>query len=200
VVHCIGDRAMDMVIEAMRISQEKSDRIDVRNGIIHAQITNPSILEKMKQYGITAYIQPVFVNSDMDIVESRIGKERMHKIYAWKSMIDMGILTAGGSDAPVESFDIMENIYYAVTREKLEGGPKNGWLPEEKLDVEEAVKLFTVYPSYMSFTEDINGTIEVGKRADLVVLEENIFEVKVDKIKDIKISKTIVDGKTVYQE
>ncbi|WP_206460769.1 amidohydrolase [Anaerovorax sp. IOR16] len=199
VVHCIGDRAMEMVIEAMRISQKKSDRVDVRNGIVHAQITNSSILEKMKQYGIAAYIQPVFVNSDMDIVESRIGKERMHKIYAWKSMIDMGILTVGGSDAPVESFDIMENIYYAVTREKLEGGPKNGWLPEEKLDVEEAVKLFTVYPSYMSFTENVNGTIEVGKRADLVVLEENIFEVEVDKIKDIKISKTIVDGKMVYQ-
>ena len=135
----------------------------------------------------------------MDIVAERVDEEWMKHTYAWKTMDNMGILTVGGSDAPVESFSIMENIYFAVTRQKKNGTPEGGWLPEEKLTVEEAVKLFTVNAAKACYQEDDMGMIKNGMRADLVVLEENIFEVDPETIKDVKVLKTITGGRTVYE-
>ena len=197
-VHCIGDRAMDMVIEAITKSASRAENPKNRHGIVHVQISNADVLQKMKDNNILAYIQPVFVDDDMEVVESRIGAHRMDKIYAWNTMLEMGIHAAGGSDAPVVSFDVMENIYFAVTRQKLNGTPEGGWLPEEKVSVEEAVKLFTKYPAYTSYSEEVNGTIEMGKNADFVVLDENIYEVSPERIKDIQINMTVLAGKTVY--
>ena len=198
-VHCIGDRAMDMVIEAIEKSPYREKNSKNRHGIVHAQITNPEILEKMAENDILAYIQPVFINSDMDIVEERIGAHRMPKVYAWKSMLDMGIHASGGSDAPVERFDIMENIYFAVTQKNLRGLPEEGWIPSEKMSVDEAVKLFTKHAAYASYTEHENGTIETGKYADLVVLEKDIYEIDPDDIKTTKIDMTIFNGEIVYK-
>lgn len=197
-VHCIGDRAMDMVIEAIEKSPYRKENPKNRHGIVHAQITNQRILENMQKNEILAYIQPVFVDLDMDIVESRIGAHRMDKVYAWKSMLDMGIHASGGSDAPVVSFDVLENIYFAVTRKNINGQPAEGWIPSEKLSVDEAVKLFTKYAAYASYTEDECGTLELGKWADLVVLGEDIYEIDPDEIKDVKVDMTVLAGKTVY--
>ena len=197
-VHCIGDRAMDMVIEAIEKSPYREKNAKNRHGIVHAQITNPEILAKMAENDILAYIQPVFINSDMDIVEERIGAHRMPKVYAWKSMLDMGIHASGGSDAPVERFDIMENIYFAVTQKNLSGLPEEGWIPSEKMSVDEAVKLFTKYAAYASYTEHENGTIELGKHADLVVTEKDIYNIDPDDIKTTKIDMTIFAGDIVY--
>lgn len=198
-IHCIGDRAMDMVIEAIEKSPYRKDNKKNRHGIVHAQITNQRILENMAKNDIMAYIQPVFVNYDMDICESRVGAHRMPKVYAWKSMLDMGIHVSGGSDAPVESFDIMENIYFAVTRKNIKGQPEEGWIPEEKMSVDEAVKLFTKHAAYASYSEDENGTIEEGKHADLVVLEKDIYEINPDDIKTTKVDMTVVAGTCVYK-
>ena len=197
-VHCIGDRAMDMVIEAIEKSPYRKENAKNRHGIVHAQITNPEILKKMAENDILAYIQPVFINSDMDIVEERIGAHRMPKVYAWKSMLDMGIHASGGSDAPVERFDIMENIYFAVTQKNLRGLPEEGWIPSEKMSVDEAVRLFTQYAAYASYTEHENGTIEIGKHADLVVTEKDIYVINPDDIKDTKIDMTVFAGEIVY--
>ena len=112
----------------------------------------------MKENDILAYIQPVFVDLDMNTVEPAIGTHRMEGIYAWKTMLDLGIHASGGSDAPVVSFDAMENIYFAVTRKNINGEPKEGWIPSERLTVDEAVKLFTKYAAYASYTEDENGS------------------------------------------
>ena len=198
-VHCIGDRAMDMVIEAVARSPYRHENPKNRHGIVHAQITNPRILDAMKEHEVLAYIQPVFVDLDMDIVEPQIGPKRMDKVYAWKSMLDMGIHASGGSDAPVVSFDALENIYFAVTRKTLDGRPEEGWIPSEKMSVDEAVKLFTKYAAYASYTEDENGTIETGKWADLVVLEKDIYEMDHDQIKTTKVDMTVVAGKIVFE-
>ena len=198
-VHCIGDKAMDMFMDAVEKAQAACPRDDMRHGIVHVQITTKAILERMAKLGIVAYIQPVFIGYDMTIVEDRVGYERMQDTYAWKTMDDMGILTVGGSDAPIESFDIMENIYFAVTRQKKNGTPKGGWLPEEKLTVEEAVKLFTVNAAKACYQENDMGMIKNGMRADLVVLNENIFEIDPETIKDVKVLKTITGGRTVYE-
>lgn len=198
-VHCIGDRAMDMVIEAAAKSPYRKQNLKNRHGIVHAQITNSRILNAMKEHDILAYIQPVFIDLDMNMVEPTIGSHRMDKVYAWKSMLDLGIHTSGGSDAPVVSFDAMENIYFAVTMKDINGLPEEGWIPSEQMSVDEAVKLFTKNAAYASYTEDENGTIEVGKWADFVVLEKNIYEINPDEIKNTKIDMTIVAGKTVYE-
>lgn len=198
-VHCIGDRAMDMVIEAAAKSPYRKDNKKGRHGIVHCQITNPRILQGMKDQDLLAYIQPVFIDLDMNTVEPAIGAHRMDKVYAWKSMLDMGIHTSGGSDAPVVSFDAMENIYFAVTRKNISGQPQEGWIPSEKISVDEAVKLFTKNAAYASYTEDENGTIEVGKNADFVVLEKNIYEIDPDEIKATKVDMTVLGGEIVYE-
>ena len=198
-VHCIGDRAMDMVIEAIANSPARKKNAKSRHGIVHAQITNPRILQAMQKNDVLAYIQPVFVDLDMGIVEPQVGAHRMDKIYAWKSMLDMGIHASGGSDAPVVSFDAMENIYFAVTRKNIDGQPEEGWIPSEKMSVDEAVKLFTKNAAYASYTEHENGTIELGKWADFVVLEKDIYEINPDDIKTTKVDMTILAGKTVFK-
>lgn len=199
-VHCIGDRAMDMVIKAIEASPYRKDNPKDRHGIVHAQITNQKVLDDMKKNHIIAYIQPVFLDLDMDIVESRIGSQRMDKVYAWKSMLDMGIPVSGGSDAPVVSFDVLENIYFAVTRKNIHGQPEEGWIPEEAMSVHEAVRLFTKDAAYSSYSEKVSGTIEVGKYADLVVLNQNIYDIPPEKIKDAQVEMTVLNGKVIYQK
>ena len=198
-IHCIGDRAMDMVLEAVEKSPYRKENRKGRHGIVHAQITNPEILKKMKEQDVLAYIQPVFVDLDMNMVESAVGPERMDKVYAWKTMLDMGIHAVGGSDAPVVSFHPLENIFFAVTRQNLAGMPEEGWIPSEKMSVDEAVKLFTKYAAYASYSEEENGTIELGKKADLVVLDRDICEIDPSEIKDVEVDMTILDGNIVYQ-
>lgn len=198
-VHCIGDRAMEVVLNAVEYAQEKCPKEDIRHGIVHAQITTPQILQRMAKDNVIAYIQPVFVGTDMDICEARIGHERAKDTYAWKTMQDLGILTVGGSDAPVERFDVLENLYFAVTRQKLDGTPAGGWLPEQKLSVYDAVKLFTVNAARSCFMEDELGQIKEGYLADLVVLSEDIFTIDPNRIKDVCVKQTISGGRTVYE-
>jgi hypothetical protein len=144
--HAIGDGAIELNADLLNELSEKpgvgltdvvndNDKVKInlqvgenplRHGIVHAQFTNKEILNKMKKGGLLAYIQPVFVDSDMKIAEKRVGEKRLEKAYAWKSMSEMDIRTAGGSDAPVEGFDIMDNVYFAVTRKDRKGNPEGG--------------------------------------------------------------------------
>lgn len=197
-VHCIGDRAMEVVLQALEQAERQYPGKDLRHGIVHAQLTTPEILERMARDHVIAYIQPVFVGTDMDVTEERVGAEWMKHTYAWKTMGDLGILAAGGSDAPVESFNILENIYFAVTRQKLTGEPAGGWLPDQKVSVEQAVKMFTVNGAKACFQEDEIGRIRAGMKADLVVLSEDIFNIPQERIKDVSVLQTVVGGKTVY--
>jgi hypothetical protein len=197
-VHGIGDGIMHMIVKSLEKALLENPAKDHRHGIVHAQITDLELMEKFKEMDLIAYIQPIFLHYDLHIVEDRIGKERAKYTYNWKRMNNMGIHLAGGSDAPVERFDILPNIYSAVTRKDLNGKPENGWLPDEKVSVEEAVKMFTVEGAYASFEEDVKGTLEVDKYADIVVLNKNIFEIKEDYIKDVKVDLTIMNGRIVY--
>lgn len=199
VTHCIGDKAADMVINAVEYALKKNPREDHRHGIIHLQITDMDILNRIKELGMIAMVQPVFCAGDMDIVASRVGKQRESTSYLWKTLIKMGIHSSGGSDAPVENFDVLDNIQIGVTREKLTGGPKDGWMPEERLSIDEALRMFTYEAAYASFDEDKKGTIEVGKFADFVVLDQDICKVDPHTIKDINVMLTMCGGKVVFR-
>lgn len=196
-VHCIGDGALEMTLEALEKADAQYPRKDAKNGIVHVQITDRPLLERMKADDLVAYIQPVFVDYDMDIADKRVRGD-LSEIYAWKTMEELGILTVGGSDSPVESFDILNNIYYAVTREHLSGGPEGGWMPHQKVDVMTALRMFTLNPAKACFAEEKIGSIAVGKYADFAVLEDDPTKVEAYRIKDIKVLATVLEGKTVY--
>ena len=196
-IHVIGDRALEQAINAMERALVRQPR-EARHRIVHCQIGTLPLFEKMAELGITSDIQPPFVSSDWSMVENRIGAERAKTSYAWKTMMNMGIKVGGGSDCPIESFNPLWGIYAAVTRKDLEGNPPNGWLPQEKLSVHEAISLYTEGSAYMSFEEAKKGTIEKGKLADVVVLDHDPYKTEPDDLKDIKVLATIVGGKIKF--
>lgn len=197
IVHAIGDRASDMVCAAYEKAIEKYGRKKLRLAINHLQIVSPDLFDRMKNNDILGFIQPIFVGGDRALVHSLIGEERSKLSYMWKTMMKKGIVCCGGSDSPVESFDPLQGIQLAVTRDGLDENT-DGWHPEEKLSIEEAVRLFTINNAYGSFEENIKGSLEIGKYADMVVLSEDIFEADPHEIHKIKVLKTYVDGKEVY--
>lgn len=199
-IHCIGDRAMYMAFEALEKVLKKNPRENHRHGIVHCQITDEYLLDKFKELDILAYIQPIFLDYDWHITESRIGSDLTKTSYNWKTLIDKGVHVSCGSDCPVESFNVLNGIYEAVTRKDLKGEPKEGWLPEQKLTVEEAVYAYTMAGAYSSFEENIKGSIEEGKLADMVVLSQDIFEIPEDDIKNTEVEMTLFNGEIVYKK
>lgn len=195
--HAIGDGAAMQCIIAFEKAWE-SDHVDLRNRIVHCQFADNDMLERMAKSHIAADIQPPFVPSDSPLTASRLG-ERAQNGYVWKSMIEKGIHVGGGSDTPVEPFDPIWGIHCAVNRTDETGWPEGGWQPGQRLSVKEAVKLYTSDGAYLSLEEKRKGTLELGKLADFVVLDQNIFEVNPESIKEIKVLMTVVGGKTVYK-
>lgn len=198
-IHSIGDRIMYSAFESIEKALKKNPRANHRHGIVHCQITDETLLNRFRDLEVVAHIQPIFLNYDIHMVEDRIGVERAKHTYAFKTMIDRGVHVALGTDCPVEPLDTMPNLYSAVTRQDLKGYPTGGWLPEEKLTVEEAVYCYTMGSAYASFEEDIKGSISYDKFADLVVLSDNIFEIEKENIKDTDIVMTIFNGQIVYR-
>lgn len=191
-IHCIGDAA---ICEAYKKISRYQDHQNLRrNGIVHCQITSESMLEEMGRMGLLAYIQPVFTKSDYPIVEARVGKEMSYYSYAWKTMLKKGMRIAGGSDSPVERFNMLENIYCAVTRKDFSGLPEGGWNSHECLSLPEAMDCMTIGGAYASFEEAIKGKIQVGMLADMVVLDQDPFTVHPDALKEIKPMMTIIGG------
>lgn len=206
-IHAIGDAALDMTLtsienclETMRLEgmteEEMAKRLPFR--IIHVQMLDVSLLERMKKLPVILDIQPIFLCTDMNWIEDRIGAGRMRYAYAWKTLWDEGFIQTGGSDCPVESYDPMVGVYAAVTRKNLEGQPKAGFYPEEKLSVYEALALFTKNVHFATGQSKVLGTLSCGKFADLVVLSENPFEIEPDYLLQIQVLKTFVAGKQVY--
>ena len=198
VCDAIGDRALNMVIDAYEEVLKEDRGNQYRFGIDHCQITNPQILERFQTYDLVAGLELGFVMSDIDIVEERVGRDRGQYAYNWKSFLEGGIHCAAGSDNPVEPFEPIHGIYAAVTRKNWDGLPEEGWLPEQKLTVKEAVRMFTSGSAYATFEETVKGTLEIGKYADMVVLSQDIFNADPETLPDTRVLKTIVDGKIVY--
>lgn len=196
-IHCIGDRAMKIVLNCFAKVIKNENHL--RHGIIHCQITDKKIIQKFKELDVLAYVQPIFLHYDLHIVEKRVGKTLAQTSYAFKSMIDKGIHTSLGTDCPVEKCNPLLNIYCAVNRKDLQGYPEAGFYSQECLSVEEAIYHYTKESAYASFEEDIKGVLSENKLADLVVLSDDIFTINPLNIKGVKVLKTIVGGKVVYE-
>ncbi len=195
-IHSIGDKSADMIIEAYERTLTRHPRTDHRHGIVHCQITRPDILDKFKELELQAYIQSIFLDYDIMIVEERVGHERAQTSYAFKTLFDVSH-ASNGSDCPVELPDVLKGMQCAVTRSSTHGqGP---YIPSQALSVEEAIQSFTIHGAYASFEENLKGSIEVGKAADFVVLEQSPFKTDTDKIKDIKVCATYLNGRCIYK-
>ena len=155
-------------------------------------------MEEYARLGVSGGLELVFVSSDIAIAPNRLGFERAGMSYNWKRFIDGGIVVAAGSDSPVEDYSPIAGIHAAVNRTDRDGKPDGGWLPEQKISVEEAVGAFTRGPAYATFEERVKGSLEVGKYADAVVLSQDIFGIDPVCIKDIFVEKTIVGGHVIF--
>ena len=206
-IHAIGDRALDMTLSAieytLKITKEKGmtdeeqkNRLPFR--IIHVQMIDDDLLERMKKLPLVLDIQPIFLCTDLHWIEDRIGKERLKGSFALKTMEKAGLIQTGGSDCPVETYEPLKGIYAAVTRQDMEGYPIEGFLPEERLSVYEALCMYTKNVPYATGQESVLGTLEIGKFADLTVLEKNLFKIDKKEIKDIKVEQTYVAGNCVF--
>src|SRR6056297_2640732 len=178
-IHSIGDKMMDMAFDSIEKANRETGK-EYRHGIVHCQITTKELFDRFKKNNVSAYIQPIFASTDWDVAPERIGKERAKYSYNWKRFYDMDIIASFGTDCPVESPNPLENIYSAVTRKDFLGNPENGWLPEQKLTVDQSVVGYTHNSAYMSYEEDIKGTLEKGKLADMVVLSQDIYNIKAE--------------------
>ena len=198
-IHAIGDKAIEMSLDAIENAQNKYPSPNLRHGIVHCQITDEELLNRIKQLNVITYIQPIFIDYDMNIVYDRVGNNLAKTSYAWKTMIDKGIHTSFGTDCPVEKFDTMPNIYTAVARKGI-GDNKMVYLPNEKLSMERALKAYTIEGAYASGEENIKGSITVGKLADFILLNKDLFNLKSDEeILSTQIIETYIDGKSVYK-
>ncbi|MDI3547514.1 MAG: hypothetical protein PWR10_1166 [Halanaerobiales bacterium] len=198
-IHAIGDAGAELALNSFKHMLAARPGKDVRPIIVHAQIGSHDLFKEMKELGVVAAIQPIFLATDWPIIEKRVSTKRAETSYAWKKMLDYGIPLAGSSDAPIEPFNPLFGVYAAVTRKDLNGQPAGGWHPEDKLSLTQALKLFTAGGAYQSFEESLKGSISRGKLADFVVLSEDIYTINENRIKDINVLQTYVGGKPAYR-
>lgn len=193
-VHAIGDQALAETLKALEEEPPPKGTLD---RIIHAQILRPELIEQMKKLPLALDIQPRFTVSDFPWVEDRLGSERIKSCYAWKTLLDEGLICAGGSDAPIEPVDPLLGIHAAVTR-RLPGETHAGYLPQEKLSLFEALGLFTKGAASAIGAEDRRGVIKRGIDADFTVLSEDLFSLDPDEWINVETFLTIVDDSIMY--
>lgn len=200
-IHAIGDRAMEMALNAIERAKKAEPQFNPRHGIVHCQISDEALLSRFRELEALAFIQPIFIDYDMNIVSDRVGEELAKTSYSWKTMINKGVHASFGTDCPVESFDTMPNIYSAVARKNITGDNKRVYLPNEKLTMEEAIYAYTVEGAYASGEENIKGSLSEGRLADFIVLDRDLFNLgSEEEILDTNVVETYVDGELVYRK
>ena len=203
-VHAIGDAANGYLLKMLENIINVNGIKDRRFRLVHAQVMSDNDIKRAGELKIVAEVQPFHVADDMRWMEERIGNKRSEGAYAFRRLCDEGAIISFGSDSPGTNasryyLNPMLGIYSAVSRKTLSGSPESGWFPSERLTVEEAIRAYTFNTAYASFEDDIKGSLEVGKLADLVVLSDNLLQISPAKIKDVYVKSTIVGGKIVYQ-
>jgi hypothetical protein len=215
-IHAIGDRGNRVALEAIAAAEE-SVAMGSGNGITsgsttdlsvwrggaprieHAQVVALDDIPRFAELGVIASVQPTHATSDMYWAEDRVGPERIQGAYAWRKMLEAGVPLACGSDFPVENPDPFHGLHAAITRQDQEGWPRGGWRPEDRLTREEALACFTVWAADAAGMADDIGSLEVGKRADFLILDRDIMNIPAEEIWATRVLRTVIDGETVYE-
>jgi len=198
-IHAIGDKANSDLLEMYDAVIRENGPRDRRFRIEHAQHIRPGDFKRFAELGVIASMQPYHAIDDGRFAEKRIGYERCKGTYAFHSFLENRTCLAFGSDWPVAPLEVIPGIYAAVTRRTLDNKNPDGWFPEQKISVEQAVEAYTLSAAYAQFQEHIKGSITPGKLADLAVLSDDIFSISPEKIEAAKVLYTIVNGKIVYK-
>lgn len=199
VCHGIGDGAINMVLDSYAKAQKALPKEDARMGIIHVQITDDAIIRRFKEQNVLAYLEPVCLNSDLHIAEERIGAQLAKTSYNYRKFCDMGIVTPMSSDCPVDSLNPFDSMYVGVNRKDYHAYPDGGWMPEQRLTVEQMLAGFTRQGAFASFEEQIKGTIEAGKLADFVVVSEDPTAVDPEALRRVYVEKTYLGGQCIFE-
>ncbi|GHV51152.1 amidohydrolase [Spirochaetia bacterium] len=197
-VHAIGDAGIEAVVSTFgKVTGPGQNPL--RHGVVHCQITDRGLLEKMARNRILALVQPIFLADDMQVLENRVGPELASSSYAWGSMDTLGIPASYGTDAPVSDFNPLLGISWAVRRQSpAEGFPKGGFYPAEKVDVYTAVDAYTSGSAWASFDENRLGRIAPGFLADLAFIDRDIFSIPQEEIYQARVIRTVLAGETVW--
>ncbi|MFQ5640864.1 MAG: amidohydrolase [bacterium] len=199
-IHAIGDRAnselLDLFAEAIKTNGPRDRRFRIE----HAQHIHPKDFERFAELGVIACVQPYHAIDDGRWAEKRIGHERCETTYPFRTFLDSGVKMCFGSDWTVAPLNPILGIDAAVTRRTTDGANPDGWFPEQKISVEEAIEAYTLTSAYASFEDHLKGSITPGKLADLVVLSQDILTISVNDIPDAEVLYTIVGGKVVYSK
>lgn len=198
-IHAIGDRANDWVLDLFEAAEERNGPRDRRFRVEHAQHLTPEAITRFAELGVIPAMQPYHAIDDGRWAEKRIGPERIKSTYAFRSLLDAGALLAFGSDWTVAPMDVRQGIYAAVTRRTTDGANPDGWVPGEKISLEEALTAYTSGSAYAGFAEGNSGRLEIGKFADLVVLSGDLFQMDAVEIPTVQVEITMVGGQIVYR-
>jgi predicted amidohydrolase YtcJ len=200
-VHSIGDRGIRTALDAIEYAEKQNGPRDRRHELIHIECLNEQDIPRFKQLGVTACMQPRHCAPDITGQWAKaVGPSRWKYAWAFRSLRDSGATLAFASDWNVAEMEPLIGIYTALTRKGLDGKPDGGWVPNQTIDLETAIRGYTINGAYANFVEQNRGSITPGKYADLVMLSDDLFTIPADKIKDVKTIWTMVGGKEVWSE
>jgi len=198
--HAIGDRANRIALDVFEAVVRANGQRDRRDRIEHAQVVAPMDFVRFAQLHVIASMQPSHQTTGMRWAEDRVGRERILGAYAWATMLKNGVPLAFGTDYNVEPINPFRGLYACVTRERPEGGPRNGWEPQEKISLEDCIRAYTSGSAYAQFEEGKKGELKPGEYADFVILSNDLTKVPPAQFTKTRVLRTVVGGRTVYQD
>ena len=188
-----------MILDAYEQALADNPNPDHRFRVEHAQVVTPEDFPRFAELGVLPSMQPTHATSDMYWAEDRLGPERVKGAYAWQEFLRRGCIVPCGSDFPVEKIDPLLGIYAGITRRDPSGYPVDGWFRDQRMTREQVLRGFTIWAAYAAFQEDILGSIEEGKLADIVVLSKDILAIPPEEILSTRVDCTIVGGDIKYK-
>lgn len=198
--HAIGDRGNRVVLDAYEAALKTVPTVDHRFRVEHAQILNYDDIPRFAQLGVIPSMQASHQSSDMYWIGKRLGPTRLLGAYAWRSLINSGVVVPNGSDFPVELVNPLISFHAAIARQDGNDWPAGGWYPEQRMTREEALRSMTLWPAYAAFQEKEMGSITSGKFADFVILDQDIMRIPAELVLRTKVVATYVGGKEVYRQ
>jgi predicted amidohydrolase YtcJ len=197
--HAIGDAAIRTVLDAYAAVIRAQDLQGARPRIEHAQIVDLADIPRFAELGVVASMQPTHATSDMAWVPDRIGPRRLGGAYAWRRFLDAKVPLAFGSDFPVELPDVTHGLHAAITRQDADGQPPDGWLPDQRLTLPEAIAAFSSGAAYACFAEGFLGRVAEGFQADLTCFRDDLRTLSPADLREAPVAATLVGGEVLYR-